>query len=55
MLCECCKKNKAIVKDFRETKTGYSKFYVCRECFNLTDETFFRRMRAKTKKVTKTS
>lgn len=51
MKCECCKKNNATVKDFRETETGSEKFRVCTDCFNLTDEAFFKLMN----KVIKTS
>ena len=46
MLCECCKKKEAIVKDFRLTESGnYKKFFVCRDCFNLEDKIFFRKLK----------
>ena len=45
-LCECCRINKARIKDYRGLDTGETydihKFLVCRLCFNLNDDDFFR-------------
>jgi hypothetical protein len=50
VLCECCKINKARIKDYRGIDTGETydiqKFLVCRLCFNLRDEDFFKLLEA---------
>ena len=44
MICECCRKEKATIKDYRETKTGMNKYFVCAKCLMLKDQYFFRKM-----------
>ena len=45
MLCECCKINFAVVKDYRSIDFGdfedIEKYSVCLLCFNLADDAFF--------------
>ena len=50
MTCECCGKVKAEVKDYRDTRCGYTKYFVCKKCVNKPDSIFFRQMR-KTEKL----
>lgn len=50
MLCECCKKEDAVLKDFREDLFGwFNKFYVCKECFNLEDIYFLKKIKTNNK------
>jgi len=51
--CECCGKEKAEFKDYRETRYGYNKYLVCRKCVTKPDNVFFMQMGKTNKKLTK--
>ena len=45
VLCDCCRKEIATLKDWRETECdNITKFFVCKNCINLTDKYFFKKM-----------
>jgi len=52
--CEVCLINNAEVKDYRLRQGVYAKYYVCRNCFMLNDEDFFKLKYAKGDKRTVT-
>jgi hypothetical protein len=45
--CEVCLVNNAQVKDYRYRTGTYNKYAVCRNCFMLDDESFFKLKYAK--------
>jgi len=49
--CECCRKEKAVTKDYRETKYGYNKYLVCKNCILKPDNVFFMQMGRTNKKT----
>jgi hypothetical protein len=51
MKCECCGKNEAVVKDFREQAGCLCNFLVCKLCLWRSDKGFFAKMRATSRKV----
>jgi len=57
MLCECCRINKPVVKDYRGVDFGgfidIQKYLVCTLCFNLADDYFFKLFEAKDDKERK--
>lgn len=53
MKCECCGVNEATTKDFREHYDLTDKFYVCNDCINRSDNSFWAKMRATQKKGNK--
>jgi protein-arginine kinase activator protein McsA len=43
MICECCRRKEAIVKDFRNIDQElHGKFNVCKYCYNLSDGEFLK-------------
>ena len=40
--CEICLVNNMEIKDYRLRQGTYTKYYVCRNCFMLNDEDFFK-------------
>ena len=49
--CECCRKGRATVRDYRETKYGYNKYLVCMNCITKPDNVFFMQMGRTNKKI----
>jgi hypothetical protein len=47
MNCECCGKQTACAKDYREEADNLIKYFVCLMCLHLTDEDFNKKRRKK--------
>lgn len=46
MKCVCCGKKKATIKDYREEYGTTGSYPVCKDCFRLSDRTFFKKVNA---------